>query len=440
MHKKYKEEKEEARYFRMMFDVTSRSVSDLYKTVAYILSASLIISVCIAQLDMVSLKPRLVTTIDKSVAGVPSARPFVDGSEVGAASPMNKLVESNPRFVARTPNKDEKCRNLKYDPKTGSLSCWQTSHKSSHHLMKKRQDNQISAQMSWLEVMLNSLASSLDSNVIKIRPTENQQESLANRAYKTRLLQSPRDSIDVDFLSKPTEKADAAYSDNSGAQEMRLRESNGVDQGQQTGSQNVRNARQTASSECFVFCPKGHVDNFDGKLEVAPREPLRGDYLVFNESSGYSIEPHHNEPEQYAFFDNRLIRMANRSSEKLSCERRNLIYKAITKDEEGNKCWGDIVISVCHGRCQSGEYPDWNRFLHKKPVHTVCTHGERVRQEIMLPECDKDLSSDHPLRYYSYLNAVTCQCSICSKTEATCMGTLKTPHLSGLIEDLEQST
>lgn len=45
-------------------------------------------------------------------------------------------------------------------------------------------------------------------------------------------------------------------------------------------------------------------------------------------------------------------------------------------DSQGKRCWGNVVVLSCRGRCDSREISYW-KFPHKKAFHPVCLHVSR---------------------------------------------------------------
>lgn len=111
----------------------------------------------------------------------------------------------------------------------------------------------------------------------------------------------------------------------------------------------------------------------------------------------------------------------------LECNKRHYTFKAVKRDDSGNKCTGIVRATICYGGCDTGEIADWI-FPHKKSVHKVCSHGLRVRRRVVLTECTSN-SVDPSLREYHYVDAKSCVCQKCNPADTTCLGSLTRPYL-----------
>lgn len=115
---------------------------------------------------------------------------------------------------------------------------------------------------------------------------------------------------------------------------------------------------------------------------------------------------------------------------KEECRTRKIILKAQRKNEFGQKCWDEIEMNICYGRCQSGEFAD-HSIPYKMSIGYSCMHENRIRREVVLRNCNIDgIPEDDPLRRYSYIDAGSCNCLICSRSDAQCVGTLNPIHLA----------
>lgn len=113
--------------------------------------------------------------------------------------------------------------------------------------------------------------------------------------------------------------------------------------------------------------------------------------------------------------------------EALECRLREYTFKAMNKDREGNHCSGYVTATICYGGCETGEISDW-LFPHKKSIHKVCQHGQRVRRKAILADCNS-LNAFKELSVYHYVDARSCKCEKCNKANTTCMGSLTAPKL-----------
>ncbi|XP_071452959.1 thyrostimulin beta-5 subunit [Hetaerina americana] len=103
----------------------------------------------------------------------------------------------------------------------------------------------------------------------------------------------------------------------------------------------------------------------------------------------------------------------------LQCHRRIYSYRVSKTDSAGRKCWDYISVMSCWGRCDSNEISDW-RFPFKKSFHPVCMHGDRMLYEVSLRHCDDGVEPG--TERYTYYEAVSCTCSVCSSSKASCEG------------------
>ena len=86
----------------------------------------------------------------------------------------------------------------------------------------------------------------------------------------------------------------------------------------------------------------------------------------------------------------------------------------------------------CWGRCDSSEISDW-RFPYKRSHHPVCVHAGRVKAVAMLRHCHPN--ADPETKRYEYMEAVGCNCQICSSTDTSCEA-LKQIHMEPAIKVL----
>ncbi|XP_008467939.1 thyrostimulin beta-5 subunit-like [Diaphorina citri] len=103
----------------------------------------------------------------------------------------------------------------------------------------------------------------------------------------------------------------------------------------------------------------------------------------------------------------------------LDCHRRVYKYRVSQTDSLGRKCWDDIEVLSCWGRCDSNETSDW-RFPYKRSHHPVCQHGARALKVVILNNCEENV--EQGTEVYRYLEALSCKCSVCKSSEASCEG------------------
>ncbi|XP_065331831.1 thyrostimulin beta-5 subunit [Cloeon dipterum] len=106
-------------------------------------------------------------------------------------------------------------------------------------------------------------------------------------------------------------------------------------------------------------------------------------------------------------------------SNTLGCHRRLYSYKVIQSDPAGRSCWDVVNVMSCWGRCDSNEISDW-RFPYKRSFHPVCMHDDRRPMSVELKNCDADTLPG--TERYVYYEAVSCRCSVCKSSEASCEG------------------
>lgn len=111
----------------------------------------------------------------------------------------------------------------------------------------------------------------------------------------------------------------------------------------------------------------------------------------------------------------------------LECKKREYTFRAMNRDNKGNHCSGFVKATICYGGCETGEISDW-LFPHKKSIHKVCQHGQRVKRKVILPDCNS-LIAVKELSIYHFVDARSCKCEKCNKTNTTCMGSLTAPKL-----------
>lgn len=57
----------------------------------------------------------------------------------------------------------------------------------------------------------------------------------------------------------------------------------------------------------------------------------------------------------------------------LGCNLFQYQHKIEQFDSQGRRCWDDVTVLSCKGRCDSREVSYW-KFPHKKAFHPVCLH------------------------------------------------------------------
>ncbi|KAK6636184.1 hypothetical protein RUM43_009837 [Polyplax serrata] len=103
----------------------------------------------------------------------------------------------------------------------------------------------------------------------------------------------------------------------------------------------------------------------------------------------------------------------------LDCNRRTYSHKVIQTDSEGKICWDMVTVVSCWGRCDSNEVSDW-KFPYKRSHHPVCMHGEREPKTVVLSNCEEGVEPGTEI--HEFMEAVSCQCSLCKSSEANCQG------------------
>ncbi|KAK7575806.1 hypothetical protein V9T40_012092 [Parthenolecanium corni] len=115
-----------------------------------------------------------------------------------------------------------------------------------------------------------------------------------------------------------------------------------------------------------------------------------------------------------------IIRGACKDPESiLDCHRRLYNQTVTKKDALGRSCWDKVSAVSCWGRCDSREIPDW-QFPYKKSFHPVCIHDERELFKMTLKNCEE--GTEPGTEIFEYYEAVSCKCSACKSSEASCEG------------------
>lgn len=92
-----------------------------------------------------------------------------------------------------------------------------------------------------------------------------------------------------------------------------------------------------------------------------------------------------------------------------------------------------ILVRYTHTRCPkyfstkfrfyylhfSEQIPDW-QFPYKKSFHPVCIHDERELVKMTLKNCEE--GTEPGTEIFEYYEAVSCKCSACKSSEASCEG------------------
>ncbi|GBP31625.1 Thyrostimulin beta-5 subunit [Eumeta japonica] len=101
--------------------------------------------------------------------------------------------------------------------------------------------------------------------------------------------------------------------------------------------------------------------------------------------------------------------LAEAGPQSLRCNRRFYRHRAMQTDMNGLRCWGDVKIMSCWGRCLSSEVADW-QFPYKKSDHPVCVHGERRHASTRLPHCEPGVAPGTEI--YHFVEARNCRCQV----------------------------
>lgn len=101
----------------------------------------------------------------------------------------------------------------------------------------------------------------------------------------------------------------------------------------------------------------------------------------------------------------------------LECHRRAYTFTARQTDDQGRKCWDDITVIGCWGRCDTAEIAHW-QFPYKISFHRVCIHDRQRLTKTTLRNCDE--GADPSLRIYWYREAISCSCKVCKSENTSC--------------------
>lgn len=103
----------------------------------------------------------------------------------------------------------------------------------------------------------------------------------------------------------------------------------------------------------------------------------------------------------------------------LDCHRRPYSHKVTQFDSQGRMCWDSVTVMSCWGRCDSNEISDW-RFPYIRSTHPVCIHGDREPRVVSLANCDE--GTEPGTEVHTFMEAISCSCSPCKTSEASCEG------------------
>ncbi|XP_070386557.1 uncharacterized protein [Dermacentor albipictus] len=105
----------------------------------------------------------------------------------------------------------------------------------------------------------------------------------------------------------------------------------------------------------------------------------------------------------------------------LTCHRSEYSFRAALTDANGSRCWDDITVMACGGRCESGEIAEWRFPFETESFHPVCTYGSGKLVRAQLRFCDpEDLDELDELRSYEYYEALSCSCQVCNSSWTSC--------------------
>ncbi|XP_013187094.1 thyrostimulin beta-5 subunit-like [Amyelois transitella] len=99
------------------------------------------------------------------------------------------------------------------------------------------------------------------------------------------------------------------------------------------------------------------------------------------------------------------------------CMKRMTLARAEQIDKNGRRCWDNVKVSSCGGRCDSREVSDWE-FPFKISHHPVCVYGSRRKILVNLRHCDPGVEPD--TEKFTFLAADDCRCQICSSKHISC--------------------
>ncbi|NP_001296463.1 uncharacterized LOC101737993 [Bombyx mori] len=99
------------------------------------------------------------------------------------------------------------------------------------------------------------------------------------------------------------------------------------------------------------------------------------------------------------------------------CARRVYLARAEQRDDKGRRCWDNVKVPSCGGRCDSREISDWE-FPFKRSYHPVCVYGTRIPLIVRLRHCDEDVTPGTDI--FHYVAAENCRCKVCSSQHTSC--------------------
>ncbi|XP_053612927.1 thyrostimulin beta-5 subunit-like isoform X2 [Plodia interpunctella] len=99
------------------------------------------------------------------------------------------------------------------------------------------------------------------------------------------------------------------------------------------------------------------------------------------------------------------------------CTKRMTPARAEQMDSKGLRCWDNVKVPSCGGRCDSREVSDWE-FPFKISHHPVCVYGSRRKMLVHLRHCDPGVEPDTDK--FTFFAAEDCRCQICSSQHTSC--------------------
>lgn len=422
---------------QIMLELRRRGVLISNRFVAYIVLSSIVYSVCLAQYDNnqppgskdeASFRSREDETLKMRLRIEPdSENPFSHSTSSSAR---------NSRIVNPIVNQDdgsalESCDSFVFDTKTNSYLCKQLSFLD--RLKRKiaaifHTERKIPKRYPRYQYVDTDGLPSRSSNYMKVDAPVDQVPQPS-----TNLDASPMVSSDVEGpqeLPEPFEFHERGSEDD---RTLSLREVS-------SHNPKLANIVGTIPLQSQTECPSETSERDPNTQELSSdielggyKDSVRNDFnhLDHPELKNARVEPRPSNCKNNLVSRHlQVLPTSDDNSDPLACTTRNLVYKAVRTDQDGNQCWDMVRVKVCYGRCVSGEFADFV-IPFKTPAHSVCTYDRQKSRQVILENCNSD-QIDSDLRVYSYMEAESCVCSRFPPAEAAYISTLRHPELSGL--------
>ncbi|XP_041988171.1 thyrostimulin beta-5 subunit [Aricia agestis] len=117
-----------------------------------------------------------------------------------------------------------------------------------------------------------------------------------------------------------------------------------------------------------------------------------------------------------------------------SCSKLTHVAQAERFDDNGLRCYDNVKVHMCGGKCESSEISDWE-FPFKKSHHPVCVYGARHLLMVRLRHCDTGVTPGTDV--FRYVTAEDCRCKMCSSQKTNCEWL---PPNSTLLDGLKKKT